>query len=80
MARIIIIIIIIVSWIYRKDQEEYIFEEEEGLKNSIPFEFLFYTREEQFDCNTSHIYTTFYTTFVVKVVGSIPFNSNYYFV
>ena len=39
MARIIIIIIIIVSWIYRKD---YIFEEEEeGLKNSIPFEFLF---------------------------------------
>ena len=62
MARIIIIIIIIVSWIYRKDKEEYIFEEkeeEEGLKNSIPFEFLFHTREEQLDCNMSHIYTTF---------------------
>ena len=47
-------------------QEEYIFEEEEeeeeeeeGLKNSILFEFLFHTREEQLDCNMSHIYTTF---------------------
>ena len=45
-------------------QEEYIFEEEEEeeeerLKISILFEFLFYTREEQLDCNTSHIYTTF---------------------
>ena len=44
------------KYIFEEEEEE---EEEEGLKNSILFEFLFYTREEQLDCNTSHIYTIF---------------------
>ena len=65
-------------------QEEYIFEEEEeeeeeGLKNSILFEFLFHTPEEQLDCNTSHIYNLLDN--VCSQNGWFHLvNSNYYFV